>query len=372
MRSLKQLPDSLLDQIYDAAGEEQLWPAVLTKIAELTGGQGAIMLGLNSSLADMSFEYNGGLDPLCARSHQKHHLKNPWSTFMIVQPVGRLVVSDEIIPVKELKRTAFYDDVLHPQRAAYNAMACIGRGSGFVAAFNIVRSARKGFFSTEEQALQRRVLPHVRRAVTLGMRIQEYGALQAGAYDALELMTHGVLLLDCKGRVLFANAPARRQQGRTVSFDARGIRAIDLESHSQLTQALKAVLNGAPSQVCRLRFPQGGSTVHVVLSSLRRRDLDRFTAVTKAQPAVMMFICDAHAELSVVKLRLATLYGLTDAEVNVALAVAKGGFSPRDAAAQLKLSVNTIKTHLRRTYAKMNVRGHAELALIVAELKSVR
>lgn len=371
MRSFKRIPDSLLDHLYDAADDDKLWPSAITRIAEFTGGQGGIMLGLNSSLFEAHFEYNGSLDPVCSRIHRELHVKNPWSSYMIAQPVGKLVTSDEIISVRDLQRTMFYADVLHPQSIAHNAMACLGKGTGFIAAFNICRAAQKGAFSAEELALQRHVLPHVQRAVTLGMRVKGYKALQLGAYNALELMTDGLIVLDREGRVLFANASARKLQGNAVSFDASGIRALDPGSHAQFIKALKAVLNGATTQSLRLRS-QGAATVTVVLSSLYQRDLDRLTAVTKVQPAVMLFITTPHVEWSGVKMRLAALYGLTEAEATVALAVAKGGSSPREVAAHLKLSVNTVKTHLRRTYAKMNVRGYAELTLIVAGLKMVR
>jgi DNA-binding CsgD family transcriptional regulator len=61
-------------------------------------------------------------------------------------------------------------------------------------------------------------------------------------------------------------------------------------------------------------------------------------------------------------------YGLTLAEARVALHVASGR-SVADVGAQLKISPNTVKTHLRRVFSKTGVHRQAELASITASLK---
>jgi hypothetical protein len=40
-----ELTDKLLDRIYDAATEQDLWRSVLTEIADLTNSQGGILFG---------------------------------------------------------------------------------------------------------------------------------------------------------------------------------------------------------------------------------------------------------------------------------------------------------------------------------------
>jgi DNA-binding CsgD family transcriptional regulator len=66
----------------------------------------------------------------------------------------------------------------------------------------------------------------------------------------------------------------------------------------------------------------------------------------------------------VVDVRLAER-GLTPAEVRVALAL-QDGCSVREAAERLGLSVNTVKTHLKRVYDKLSVRGLPELVARLA------
>jgi hypothetical protein len=60
-----ELTDKLLDRIYDAATEQDLWRSVLTEIADLTNSQGGILFGQSFGARKVYFDYNGRLDKDC-------------------------------------------------------------------------------------------------------------------------------------------------------------------------------------------------------------------------------------------------------------------------------------------------------------------
>jgi DNA-binding CsgD family transcriptional regulator len=64
-------------------------------------------------------------------------------------------------------------------------------------------------------------------------------------------------------------------------------------------------------------------------------------------------------------------YGLTQAEAKVALA-ASSGLSIPETANRLGLSPNTIKTHLRRIFAKTGTSRQTELARLMASIGLLR
>jgi DNA-binding CsgD family transcriptional regulator len=67
---------------------------------------------------------------------------------------------------------------------------------------------------------------------------------------------------------------------------------------------------------------------------------------------------------------LMQIYGLTQAEARVAVAVAKGdGIAA--AAEELGVSSNTLKTLLQRTFAKTGTRRQSELAVLITRLVHV-
>src|SRR5262245_6198145 len=97
--------DRLLDLIYEAATEPEEWRSVLIEIADLTGSQGGILNGM-VRLDQVVFDYNGRLSAECNRAFNERHVTNPWSVTMQRQPVGRIVLSDEIVPLAALRPTA--------------------------------------------------------------------------------------------------------------------------------------------------------------------------------------------------------------------------------------------------------------------------
>ena len=83
--------EKVLDLIYDAAAENDLWRDALTAIADLTNSQGGILFGQSLTAQRVYFDFNGRLDEECNRAYQERHMHNPWSRHMEHQPVGRLV-----------------------------------------------------------------------------------------------------------------------------------------------------------------------------------------------------------------------------------------------------------------------------------------
>jgi hypothetical protein len=83
----------LIDLIYDAAVEPQLWDRVLIDVADMLSSTGGAPCG-----------YAGF--PIMS--------ENPWPPVVLRQPVGHVVTSDAIMPLAELRRTRWYRECITP------------------------------------------------------------------------------------------------------------------------------------------------------------------------------------------------------------------------------------------------------------------
>ncbi len=365
-------PDKLLDLIYDAATEPELWVSVNKRIADLTSSQGCLIFGFSVTIEAISavhFEYNGGFDDRCITAFKERHLKNPWAATMGRQPAGRLVMSDGIISLSELKRTSFFDEVLRPLNVAHNAMSALAAKDEFRVAFNICRSASQGPFEEHERQTIEHLLPDLRRSLHLGFRLDGYRALQSAQYHVLDRLTAGVILLDRRSRIIYANRAAR---SFGAPEGALRLRSESLSTHSsshtrQLQHLIEAARRGAASGAMSLPLPGDGRLLTVLVTSMRSRDLGRFNDAGMRDAAVLVHIVDAADRLGLPAAILMQAYELTQAEAKVALA-ASSGATIAEAATQLDLSPNTIKTHLRKVYAKTGVTRQAELARLIASV----
>jgi DNA-binding CsgD family transcriptional regulator/PAS domain-containing protein len=363
--------EKLLDAIYDSATENELWPHVLTEIADMTDSQGGILFGISVTRQQIYFDFNGRLDEECNRVFQERHMNNPWTTYMNVQPVGRLVSSDEILDLSALRMTALYDEVLRPQNIAYNGMMALAAREDFRAAFNVCRTERQGPFDNEDRRFLEWLSRHLHRSMILGFRLDSYRALQNAAFCALDRLADGVIVLDRRERIIFANAAAR-------AFEAEGLLqftpvvATYSQSHSQRLAALvKVALRGAPGGTMSIPRPSTSQLLTILVSSVRSKDIYRLAGAGMKDSAALVFVIDPARQASVPVAQIMDAYGLTHAEARVALA-ASSGSTVMETAQSLGLSPNTIKTHLRRVFAKTATGRQAELAGLIAAASGIR
>jgi DNA-binding CsgD family transcriptional regulator len=370
MRNESDLFERLLDKIYDAATDDQLWAPIFREISTLTNSVGGVLLGQSQSPRLLHFARHYNTDPECLRVLRDRHVLNPWTLHMQkFHPSGTVVLSDSILPLTELRRTAFFDEVMRPQDLGHAAMVGLSRKPDFGVGFCLNRGPRQGPYSEQQRYLLERLTPHLMRTVQLGFQLGTYKALQHVEYNTLDRITVGVGLLDRNAGVLFVNKALR-----SMAIDgALSLRNQRLSSYSaphakRLNGLVHSASRGAPGATMAIPHPIDGRSVAVLVSSVRSRDLDRFASLDMRDAAAMVFVLDPAISTMMPPEWVMDAYGLTLAEARVALHVASGR-SVADVGAQLKISPNTVKTHLRRVFAKTGVHRQAELASIIASLK---
>lgn len=363
--------EKILNLIYDAAAEEELWSRALTEIADLTRSQGGILFGQSVTASRVYFDYNGRLDVECNRAYQERHMQNVWSEHMEHQPVGRVVFSDDVIELSALRATAFFDEVLRPQGVAHNGMIPLAAKEDFRAAFNICRSTRQGPFGTDERKLFDWLVPHLRRSIMLGFKLDSYQAMQRAAFDVLERLSDGVMLLDRRAHLLFANAAARSVETSGALRMRQFVTTCSQPHSRRLAELIRSALEGSAGGSMSMPGCIPGQLLTILVSSVRGKDVGRFSDLNMKDAAVLVFVIDPANRSSIPLAQIMDAYGLTQAEARVALA-SSSGKTIYETARLLALSPNTIKTHLRRVFAKTASARQAELARLIASIGSVR
>src|SRR6185369_6192050 len=136
------------------------------------------------------------------------------------------------------------------------------------------------------------------------------------------------------------------------------------------TELVQSAARSAPGGTMAIPHPLDGRSVTVVVSAVRSRDLDRFASLQMSNPAAMVFVIDPAVSTTIPAEWVMDAYGLTLAEARVALQAAAGRTVP-DIGVRLKISPNTVKTHLSRVFAKTGVHRQTEIVSLIASLKLV-
>jgi len=374
MNKYHEIPDALLNLIYDAATDDKLWPSVLRTIADLTESGNGILLCQSAKQRAVFFEYHFNTDDACIRALGERHILNPWSDYLGRRHTSGIIVpSERILSLSELKRTAFYDEVLRPQNTSHGALLGLADTSDFAVACVTGREARQGPYDEGSLRLLARIAPHLTRAIQLGYRVNAYRAMQRVEYRTLDRLAIGVILLDRRARILFANAAARALEGPGAPLHLRNgkVGHVSVLHARRLDNLVQSLLRDTPMAAISLPHLEDGHPLTVLATAIRGRDLDRFTDAHLKDAAVILFIFDPASRSGIPAAWLTEAYGLTPAEANVAIAVATCG-TVGETASHLKISPNTVKTHLRHVFTKTGITRQAELASLIASLRVVR
>jgi DNA-binding CsgD family transcriptional regulator len=221
----------------------------------------------------------------------------------------------------------------------------------------ILKTRADGRSSEEQRALFAAVAPRVRSAVKLQMAMEAQGKqMMLGAFDAVSTKA---LLIDRHGRVLSVTPAADRLLSGTRRLSLAGGRIetpVPLETR-RITQALHAAVSGAGRETTILLPPliEGKQPLRLDIHALPEQGWTMGLA-----PSAIVVLRDGGTEIRKHQARLQADHGLTPAEADIALALARGS-ARADIARSRGVSIETIKTQLKPIYQKLGVSREAEL-----------
>lgn len=363
------LISSLIGAIYEGPLEATPWQGFLALIREQMSASCAtlilqppseqgrgVMLNVGGSLEGVS-SYNEGLfafDPF------------------VDLPVGDVVTLHEFVGTRALVNSDFYRDCLVPAGMHDILGADLHVPGEFEVRFRIARSRGAKPFSAQEKTLVRDLLPHLQRAILIHARLAKIESERALYAGAVEQLSVAAIVLDENGRLLNASARARDMLARNDGLRlVEGSLRLSERSETQalqeaITQVLTNQRSGAPAlpRALRATRPSGAADLGLVVRAVPRSQWSE----GKAVPSVAIFVSDPEQQSEAPLTVITQLFGFTPTEANLALLLVNG-LTLDEAAAQLGVSRNTARTHLRSVFAKTGVSRQTLLVRLI--LKSV-
>ncbi len=350
----------LLDRVYEAALDSGRWPAAISAAARAIGFTSGLIYQQGRPAGSVNFIEYYGIEKSAMKSYQEHYAaRSPWIPIACRLP-DSLFVPSEHVPIAALKRTEFYADWLRSTGIEDGIGGFVRRSDAAISMFTLCRGAEP--LEPGERRKFALLLPHIRRAVEIHRRLSMTRLARDGAVDALNALNIGVLLIDWKCRVDFANSAA---EAILQSGDA--LRAIGGTLHAatpDATRQLAALVQRAVQTTARRGDDAGGV---LLLPAARGKPLrvmvspaPRFGLI---EPSALVFLGDPNAASDPGR-RIARLYGLTAAETRL-LGALFAGQRLKDYAAASSISVNTAKFHLKNIFAKTGSTGQMDLQRLV-------
>ncbi len=292
---------------------------------------------------------------------------------------GSAHLDREIVPTDEFRRSVIYREYF--QRIGVEWMCCGGvfeGGAGLPhTAISYFRGPERASFEQADKEWLRLLLPHLSRALGLMHRLNARELNASSLRATLDRVAFGVALLDPRGKVVHLNAAAQavvaRCDGLTVS-EAGVLDAAGAKGRERLRHWIERVVTSGGEHPAH--FNDG---FLVLRSVATQRYLVQYSVLPASSEwanandtiRYVAFITDPDATQLPPAERLSALYGLTQAEVRVALELANGS-SQKQVANAIGVAPTTVRTQAQSVYAKMRIQRHADLMRIVLSLGQVK
>jgi DNA-binding CsgD family transcriptional regulator len=358
----------LIDFIYEAVLDNNLWPSVLGKLADAMGGTQTIVATTDWRVeaAPSAVE---GLD--FAGRENPPEFRDPLWIQTTTLPAGAIFSPGSFMSGKGYLATPTFNEWWRPAEADLGKADAHPLSEDRVPSLICVVNAPGKDFVTDEQTLVfKTVLRHLDRAVRIHRRLRSQELNPDAAQERLEGLLHGAFLVDAAARVLFANAAAKTMLDAGDGLVLRDDRLAASDGSRGLQIAIASCApsaNGRPGFGGEVEIRRGSqrSPVRVNVTPLKaQRTAVEVPWLASQAPVALVIATDPDLHRRRLERNLRRDYGLTIAESRLAAEIVKGD-GRKAAAARRGISDATARTQLSSIFAKTGTHRQAELIRLV-------
>lgn len=364
------LPDELIGHLYDAAVDARLWQGMAGRIAGAFDSTSTVVK-FHGSAGEV--ELLETTDNMIVPEHRQAwaedwHRRDLWVHRTVAHGMDKIVTAEMLVTPEEQRSSGFYQEWLAAFDIFHVVGAAFSLGDGGVGVLGIHRPEKAAAYDAVDQHRTALLLPHLSRAVRVGRQLTKAGLAQAAALDALDRLDTGVLVLDRRGRIIHANAPAEACLRENADLGVLQGRFYLREPRLQARFALAlqdaiaaAAGNGLGQSPAALAIERAGR-LPLTLSVAPLRP--RWSRGFDPGPLALVFLRDPEAPALHLD-RLRELFGLTATEAVIAADLGAGK-SPEDIAGRQHIGIGTVRWHLKSILAKTGTTRQAEAAALLA------
>ncbi|MCP3473907.1 LuxR C-terminal-related transcriptional regulator [Bradyrhizobium sp. CCGUVB1N3] len=363
----------MIDRFYNAALNPEMWPSAFDAYARVTGGVGAALFSPDSPDLDMAYasaaltnavsQYGLGWHAICPRTQ----------VGMSPAMSDRIWSDEEIFSEEQVRRSQFHQEFLQGygfgSHLSLTSLQIVPGSTFFLAS---QRSISAGAASAEERHAANVLSSHAVRALQVYRGLVRPSVSRDLLADVLAHLPSGVIVTDPDGRVVFMNRSAEALKGDGLRVDRGQLLASMPRDQAKLPRLIKATLtpgaSPADARPIGLQRPSLKKPLLLRAIPIRARSDQPLPRILRGLDLVLITISDPEGARPEIPLEALEAFGLTPSEAAVA-AMLGTGCSPGEIAEARKISVSTVRTHIRRIYGKLQVTRQGELAKIVSALK---
>jgi DNA-binding CsgD family transcriptional regulator/PAS domain-containing protein len=354
----------LVELIYRSALEPEHWPRALAGIVGRFHGDHAFLFTNKESRVTNPFAATTGLDDDDLARYFSPEGIRLWAPWQEKCRPGNATSQDELISDRDFDRSQVYNDIIRPTGGFHAAFVQQDTANlSFHVA--ICRPRGTGHLAANEKSLFQALVPHFTCALELQFRLKLAEQRTQSLAAALDRLPEGAVVTNADGKPLIVNARAEQllKEGDGLAFDVLGLRSSNGVLTEQLLDAIAKIGNSRDAHGQRLHLPRKPPRLPLLVEILPVWRLAPPTAGT-SEAAVVIFIREPDAPLTIDAKALSDIYRLTPREAEIAALLAYGS-NIATIAAKLGLADGTVRFNLKRAFEKTGARSQAALVALL-------
>lgn len=364
-----------IEAVHAAGLDASLWPKALAAVAATLGGHAAMFEVFDKRAACHREWYGSGVPSGAEIAYFEHYIAdNPRWLFMPRQRAGDISWDYQFIDEAGMDRAPFYAELLAQLDLRYFMSGVLLATPEDYACISIQRASRHGHVQQNEIDLMQRLLPHVKQAFDVARRLNGASEASKSFERAFDWIADGVAFVSAAGTVVYCNEALQAivRRNDIVRLRKGTIEFLAVDARSRFDKALDAVRRqraGEQPVLVLTDFPvRRAADAPPYLVSVRPLARSSRDGQNGQRAEAIVFIRDPLKRGSAAGQMLREIFGLTEAETSVALAL-QSGIPLEQYARTNKVSLNTVYTHLRRVREKTGCHSVADLVRKLEELR---
>lgn len=380
--------------IYNAALHPEQWNNVVAAIAASFNCTQGLLLTPYLGPQHGGFYFYLGIEEAYVQLYATHYIdKNIWLQGIEKHGLwleGQAYTGDELVPRDEFLTSPFYREFLRPQNTAQTCQGIVFAGSADLPAtlLDVFRDLHEPAFDEHDKAWMRLLVPHVSRSLGLMLRLETARVQNAALLASFNRLNFGVALLNEEMQVLHLNQAAqgvmqrgdglslnaqRQLEGRassgenllqTVSSWLENMRDTPLSAQSHFLHGAVVARENVLDENDRSHNRRGKKYYDLQCVPLPKTDA---WFAQQQDARYVVFITDPRAVKLPSTERLHELYSLTATQAKVTCEFARGA-SYKNVAQRLRISEDTVRSHIKEIYRKTRVNRQADLVHLILSI----
>lgn len=367
------LLSAVLETIYDAALDNTVWPLALERAGGFVRCVAGMIGAYDLMQRQTNFRHAWGYEPKYLETFDHYSAINPTLRPSFAFKVGEVGAIGDLMPYEEFRKYPIYYEWAKPQGLVDVVQTVVEKTPLAMSVVGFSRHKRQGVVDAETRRRTALLAPHFRRAVLIG-KVIDLARIEAALFsEVVEAFVAAVFLVDSSGRLVYANAageemlahgdPVRLIDGHVHATSAKAERELAASFREAASDDVAVQRHGVAVPLATANGDQ--HVAHVLpMASGRRRE-----AVAGNRAAAALFVRRMDQKFPLAIETIARLYKLTGGETRVLHVILDAGSVPATALL-LRLTENTVKTHLKHIFTKTGARSQIDLVKLTAGFAS--